>query len=262
MKASEVNLTKFLAQADTQFLIPVYQRNYDWSTVECKQLFDDIISVGIDENKLSHFIGSIVYIHDDIYSSVGINELSIIDGQQRLTTITLLYIAIFVYAQEIGNTTLVNKIMETYLINKFADEGAKLKLKPTENNDKALKYLLRNNPSDSFVEYSRLIENYNFFISSLSSNNFEILQKGLSKVIFVEISLERGKDDPQKIFESLNSTGLELNQADLIRNYILMGLKHKDQTYIYENYWNIYRGKCHSQRYQFKQKFLILLEIS
>ncbi|MDN3581893.1 DUF262 domain-containing protein [Mucilaginibacter flavus] len=237
MKANEVNLTKFLAQADTQFLIPVYQRNYDWNIGECKQLFEDILSVGVDEKRLSHFIGSIVYIHDDIYSSAGINELSIIDGQQRLTTITLLYIAIFVYAQQTGNTTLVNKIMETYLINKFADEGAKLKLKPTDNNDKALKFLLRNDPSDSFTEYSRLIENYNFFISSLTTQNFDVIQKGLSKVIFVEISLERTKDDPQKIFESLNSTGLELNQADLIRNYILMGLKHKDQTNIYENYW-------------------------
>ena len=244
MKANEVNLTKFLAQADTQFLIPVYQRNYDWSISECKQLFDDILAVGIDDNKLSHFIGSIVYIHDNIYLSAGINELSIIDGQQRLTTITLLYIAIFVYADQIGNTTLVNKIQETYLINKFADEEAKLKLKPTDNNDRALKYLLRNDDSDSFSEYSRLVENYNFFISNITPQNFEILQKGLSKVIFVEISLERNKDDPQKIFESLNSTGLELNQADLIRNYILMGLKHKDQTYIYDNYWRDIEINC------------------
>jgi uncharacterized protein with ParB-like and HNH nuclease domain len=239
MKANEVNLNKFLAQPDTQFVIPVYQRNYDWSTAQCEQLFNDILIVGIDQNQASHFIGSIVYIHDDIYSVSGINELSIIDGQQRLTTITLLYISLFAYAQINGNNALVNKIEETYLINKFADDREKLKLKPTENNVQALRFLLRNDSSDSFVEYSRLIENYNFFISRIAPQNFEIILRGISKLIFVEISLERSKDDPQKIFESLNSTGLELSQSDLIRNYILMGLKSKDQEKIYENYWKV-----------------------
>ncbi len=177
MKANEVNLNKFLSQTDTQFVIPVYQRNYDWSTSQCEQLFGDILNVGIDNNQSSHFIGSIVYIHDDIYSVSGINELSIIDGQQRLTTITLLYISLFAYAQILGNDALVNKIEETFLINKFADEQEKLKLKPTENNVQALRYLLRNDSNDNFVEYSRLVENYNFFISRITPQNFEIHSK-------------------------------------------------------------------------------------
>ena len=163
MKASETNLNRFLAQTDTQFIIPVYQRNYDWNLVQCKELFDDIIKVGSDEKQTSHFVGSIVYIHDNVYSVAGIRELSIIDGQQRLSTVTLIYIALFTLAKETGNQALVNRIQETYLINKFAQEEEKLKLRPTEHNDKALKFLLKNDPNDEYKDYSRLIENYNYF---------------------------------------------------------------------------------------------------
>lgn len=237
MKASETNLNRFLAQTDTQFIIPVYQRNYDWNLLQCRELFDDIIKVGSDEKLTSHFVGSIVYIHDNVYSVAGIRELSIIDGQQRLSTVTLIYIALFALAKETGNQSLVNRIQETYLINKFAQEEEKLKLRPTEHNDKALKYLLRNDSNDEYREYSRIIENYNYFRGRINRENIDFVIQGLNKLIFVEISLERDKDDPQKIFESLNSTGLELSQSDLIRNYILMGLKHRDQTHIYENYW-------------------------
>ncbi|HWB62762.1 MAG TPA: DUF262 domain-containing protein [Chitinophagales bacterium] len=237
MEAKQVKLNKFLSQTDTQFMIPVYQRNYDWTLPQCKQLFDDIIAVGSNEKLATHFIGSIVFIHDNVYTSSGITELSIIDGQQRLTTITLIYIAIYTLAEEQKNIQLVNKIEETYLINKFANEEEKLKLKPTENNDKALRFLLNNDSSDEFPEYSRLIENFNYFKSRITPDNYETILTGLAKLIFVEVSLERDKDDPQKIFESLNSTGLDLSQSDLIRNYILMGLKYKDQLNIYNNYW-------------------------
>lgn len=237
MKASEVKLDRFLAQPDTQFIIPVYQRNYDWTIVQCKQLLDDIILVGGDDKQGSHFIGSIVYIHDDVYSVSGIRELSVIDGQQRLTTVTLMYISIIRIAMETGNQHLFNRVHETYLINKFAKDEEKLKLRPTENNDKALKYLLQNDPSGEYHEYSRLIDNFNYLRNRITADNLDVIIQGLSKLVFVEISLERDRDDPQKIFESLNSTGLELSQSDLIRNYILMGLKHKDQLKIYDNYW-------------------------
>lgn len=91
MKASEINLNRFLSQSDPQFVIPVYQRNYDWTEAQCKQLLNDILAAGNSEHINAHFIGSIVYIHDDVYSASGLRELSIIDGQQRLTTITLIY---------------------------------------------------------------------------------------------------------------------------------------------------------------------------
>jgi len=237
VKANEVNLNRFLAQTDTQFVIPVYQRNYDWKKQQCRQLIDDILAVGADRKRDAHFIGSIVYIHDDVYSSSGIRELTIIDGQQRVTTITLVYLVLYALAQESNDEALKQRINETYLINKFAQEEEKLKLKPTENNDKALKHLLRNDTDEPYAEYSRLIENYQYFKTRITPENLEVVRSGLDKLMFVEISLEREKDDPQRIFESLNSTGLDLTQADLIRNYILMGLTRRQQLKIYRDYW-------------------------
>ena len=237
MKANEINLNRFLSQPDTQFVIPVYQRNYDWSNTQCKQLLDDILEAGRKKDVSAHFIGSIVFVHDDVYSASGIRELTIIDGQQRLTTITLLYLVLYRLAIHLENKSLENRINETYLINKFAESEEKLKLRPTENNDRALKYLLRSDQEEEFPDYSRVIENFNYFNSRVSEENYEVVLSGLNKIMFVEISLDREKDEPQRIFESLNSTGLELSQADLIRNYILMGLSRKNQNKIYENYW-------------------------
>ena len=202
-------------------------------------LFNDILLSGSHTNISSHFIGSIVHVHDDVYSSNRMKELTIIDGQQRLTTITLIYLSLFVFANRIGRNDLVDEIKETYLINKFALEDDKLKLKLTENNDKALKFILRNNNDEVFDTHTNIIENFNYFKSLINDNNFEFVLNGLSKLMFVEVALERYKDDPQRIFESLNSTGLELTQADLIRNYILMDLNRKEQNEVYENYWRI-----------------------
>ncbi|KAA6329079.1 hypothetical protein EZS27_022079 [termite gut metagenome] len=239
MKASKLQVEDFLSSNKTQFVIPVYQRNYDWSTVQCKRLLDDILEVGSNKKTIAHFIGSIVYVHDDVYVTSRIKELTIIDGQQRLTTITLIYLSLYRLAKELNDEELVNKIIETYLINKFASEEEKLKLRPTENNDKALKYLLRNDANEEFPSFSKLVDNFNYFKGRIIEENYKTVLNGLSKLMFVEISLERDKDDPQRIFESLNSTGLELSQADLIRNYILMGLNRRDQNEIYQNYWEV-----------------------
>lgn len=239
MKANESKVEDFLSSNKTQFVIPVYQRNYDWTIPQCKQLLDDILEVGRITKKNAHFIGSIVYIHDDVYTSSRIKELTIIDGQQRLTTLTLIYIALYRLAIECGDKSLEHEINETFLINKFAAEEERLKLRPTENNDKAIKFLLYNTPGEQFKGYSRIIDNFDYFKSRIVKENLNTVLEGLSKLLFVEISLERGKDDPQRIFESLNSTGLELTQADLIRNYILMGLNPRDQIRIYQNFWKI-----------------------
>ena len=239
MKANETKVEVFLSSNKTQFIIPVYQRNYDWSTGQCKQLLDDIFEVGNNKNMNVHFIGSIVYVHDNIYTSSGTKELVIIDGQQRLTTLTLIYIALYKLAKELNDEKLKDEINETYLINKFASEEEKLKLRPTENNDKDLKFLLSESSNEDYNDFSRLIDNYNYFKRRITEENYQVVREGLSKLMFVEVSLERGKDDPQRIFESLNSTGLELTQADLIRNYILMGLDHKTQNIIFKEYWEI-----------------------
>lgn len=239
MKANETKVEDFLSSNKTQFVIPVYQRNYDWSTSQCKQLLDDILEVGTSNKMNAHFIGSVVYVHDDVYTSSRIKELTVIDGQQRLTTLTLIYLALYRLAIENGDKGLEAEISETYLTNKFAPEEEKLKLRPTENNDKAIKYLLRSDKDEEFSDFSKVIDNFNYFNSRISEENLEFVLKGIAKLMFVEISLDREKDDPQRIFESLNSTGLELSQADLIRNYILMGLNRRDQNKIYNNYWEI-----------------------
>ncbi len=239
MKANETKVEDFLSSNRTQFVIPVYQRNYDWTTEQCKQLLDDILEVGTNKKMNVHFIGSIVYVHDDLFAVSRIKELTIIDGQQRLTTITLIYLVLYRLAKELKNEELVCEINETYLINKFSQDDEKLKLRPTDNNDRALKYLLRGDDNEEYSNYSKLIYNFNYFKGRITEDNYQYVLKGLSKLMFVEVSLDREKDNPQRIFESLNSTGLELSQADLIRNYILMGLNRKDQNKIYQNYWEL-----------------------
>lgn len=241
MKATETVFKNFLTQNKTQFVIPVYQRNYDWTTAECKQLLEDIIEVGNKtSNDDTHFIGSIVFIHDGVYTSSDVKQLVIIDGQQRLTTMTLLYLALYRFALANDMDEKAAEINETILINRFVKEdSSKLKLKQTDVNAKAFRFLMNDNSPSDYNEYSRIIDNYNFFYNTLNKDNFSIVTEGLNRLLFVEISLERGKDDPQRIFESLNSTGLELSQADLIRNYILMGLEPREQVRIFENYWEI-----------------------
>lgn len=237
MKAAETRIDRFLASSETAFTIPVYQRNYDWTKTQCLQLFKDILSVGEDESQTAHFIGSIVYVHDDVYSSSGVTELTIIDGQQRLTTLTLIYVAIYRFAVKQNNQQMAQRIFKTYLINEFAVEEEKLKLKPTDNNRMALAQILDPQEGVKVTGYSRLVENFRYFQDRITADNFETVLRGVSKLIFVDIALDRQKDNPQRIFESLNSTGLELSQADLIRNYILMGLPRKEQEKVYKNFW-------------------------
>ncbi len=239
MEARKIKVEDFLSSPKTQFVIPVYQRNYDWQDEQCKQLFEDIIRVGEDKEASAHFIGSIVYLHEDPFLASAIKELIIIDGQQRLTTLTLIFAVIHRLAIELKKTERSDEIWETYLINKFASEEGKLKLRPTENHNRALQYVLRTDTNEEFPEFSNLVSNFDYFKGKITGENYECVLVGLSKLMFVEISLERGKDDPQRIFESLNSTGLDLSQADLIRNYILMGLNRRDQERIYQNYWEV-----------------------
>ena len=125
------------------------------------------------------------------------------------------------------------------MINEFAPEAEKLKLKPTENNKEALRHIINSEDKEEFKGYSKIIENFNFFKNSITADNYETIQRGLSKLIFIDIALDRQRDNPQRIFESLNSTGLELSQADLIRNYILMGLSRTNQEKIYKSFWEV-----------------------
>lgn len=237
MKAAETKVDRFLGSNETAFAIPVYQRNYDWAKTQCAQLFKDILAVGADESQSGHFIGSIVYVHDDVHAVAALQEFTIIDGQQRLTTLTLIYIAIYRYFLAAGEEREAQRIYKTYLINEFAEDAEKLKLKATDNNKAALAQMMDPQEAVQVSGYSRLIDNFRFFQSRIDETNVAVVLQGLSKLIFVNIALDRQKDNPQRIFESLNSTGLELSQADLIRNYILMGLPRREQEQVFRKFW-------------------------
>ena len=246
MKASEKKIKDLFSEAKTFFAIPVYQRDYNWQEKHCKQLFEDILNVGKDIDITSHFIGSIVYIHEGVYG-IGEKEFYVIDGQQRMITITLLHIALYHRLKE-SKEEYADEIYELYLVNKFSKRDIKLKLLPPEENLNILNKILEEN-WEELEEYQdrNIVKNYKFFkeiISNYSNEEIEYLLAGLDKIIYVDIALEKDKYDPQKIFESLNSTGLDLSQGDLIRNYILMDLEREKQNLVYKNLWLPIENNC------------------
>ncbi|GHS46859.1 hypothetical protein VN1165_09970 [Helicobacter pylori] len=235
MKADAIKLLDFIGKSqEKQFVIPIYQRVYSWEKEQCKQLWDDIIKTGGNDQIEGHFIGSIVFVHDGIYAT-NYNELLIIDGQQRLTTITLLFIAL----RNRSSDEVKRKKMESYLINSGNDGDKKFRLILSESDKDTLLSLIdkdRRKPSEPSL---KIMENFKLFEEWIRKNTdkLETIFKGLEKLMVVEISLERDKDNPQLIFESMNSTGKDLTQTDLIRNYILMGLEPEKQKIFYEKYW-------------------------
>lgn len=236
MRANEKNLLRFLEGTDKSFVIPVYQRNYDWRKANCKQLFDDLLSI-VEDNYRAHFMGSMVH----IYNQDGKNyEYMIIDGQQRLTTISILLLAIFNSIDNgdiIGDGVNINKIKDEYLIDKYAPENKKIKLKPIKDDSVAFEKLF---DDKKLIEESNITSNYNYFCDRLlkMKQPVEMLYKAIEQLMIVEIELKSSEDDPQLIFESLNSTGLDLTEADKVRNYILMKLDRKVQEDLYTKYWN------------------------
>lgn len=242
MKADAIKLLDFIGKSqEKQFVIPIYQRVYSWEKEQCKQLWDDIIKTGGNDQIEGHFIGSIVFVHDGIYTT-NYNELLIIDGQQRLTTITLLFIALRDHLNdedEFLEKFSRQKIQNRYLINSDEKGDKKFKLILSEPDRDTLLSLIdkdRRKPSEPSL---KIMENFKLFEEWIRKNTdkLETIFKGLDKLMVVEISLERGKDNPQLIFESMNSTGKDLTKTDLIRNYILMGLEPEKQKVFYKKYW-------------------------
>jgi len=239
MKATEAKLLDFLKKSP-QFVIPIYQRTYSWTERECRQLWDDILRTGRNDEISAHFVGSIVYVEKGLYQVTSQSPLLVIDGQQRLTTVTLLMEAL---ARSLDDSEPMDgfsakKLRNYYLLNPLEDSERKYKLVLSQTDKKSLVALLeqQSNPKEHSI---RIEANFNFFLERVAEikDNLEDVCKGLAKLIIVDISLNRDQDNPQLIFESLNSTGLELSQADLIRNFILMGLEPQLQTRLYEQYW-------------------------
>ena len=239
MKATEEKLLDFLRKSP-QFVIPIYQRNYAWTRHECDQLWSDILRAGKDDSISAHFVGSIVYIEQGIYQVATQSQLLVIDGQQRLTTIMLILEAL---ARQLGDSEPVKgfsarKLRNYYLLNPDEDGEDRFKLLLTQTDRTSLLALIEQEALP--IEPSlRVTENFKRFQDQLKEigSNLSALCNGLSKLIIVDISLNRDQDNPQLIFESMNSTGRALGQADLIRNFILMGLESNHQIRLYESTW-------------------------
>jgi len=239
MKASEANLLVFLKKS-SQFIIPIYQRTYSWTERECSQLWDDILRTGISEKINTHFMGSIVYVEQGLSQVSVQSPLLVIDGQERLTTISILLEAL---ARRIGEEEIMDgfsarKIRNYYLQNAEETGERAFKLILTQTDKDSLLALIQNRPfpSEQSIRITKAFEFYEKCIAGFG-NDLLPLCKGISKLTIVDIALTRDQDNPQLIFESMNSTGKELSQADLIRNYILMGLEPKQQTKLYEDHW-------------------------
>lgn len=237
MNGNAQKLIKYLDGASKRFIIPVYQRNYDWKMEHCKQLYDDLVKI-IRQNRKSHFFGSIVSVQSE---SGAMEEFLIIDGQQRLTTISLLLLAIY-HLLSSGKMVsrdhqLTDKILKKYLIDEYEPEEKRIKLKPIKNDQKAFGILF--DQDEEYIPDSNLTINYRYFYDRIQHGELDIdeLFDAICKLEIINISLNH-EDNPQLIFESLNSTGLNLSEGDKIRNYILMGLPNDQQTKFYEKYWN------------------------
>lgn len=239
MRASEAKLLDFLKKSP-QFVIPIYQRTYSWTEKECRQLWDDIVRCGKNDLIPVHFIGSIVYVESGLSQVTHQSPLLVIDGQQRLTTVSLLLIALVEAVRETEpfEGFSQRKIRNYYLLNPEETGERHFKLLLSQTDKATLTSLVDRHPQPE-KHSLRVTENYIAFQKWIKSGAVDllILCKGLAKLVVVDIALNRDQDNPQLIFESMNSTGKELSQADLIRNFILMGLEPTMQTRLYEQFW-------------------------
>ncbi len=235
MEADATTLLNFIKDNQkNQLVIPVYQRVYSWEKEQCKELWDDIIKIGGDDKMDGHFIGFILYVLVDgtMYSN---NTLLIIDGQQRLTTITLLLTAL---RNHLSDEVKRKKIENHYLINSDKKGDKKFRLILSESDKDTLLSLIDKDRRKPSEPSSKIVENFKLFEEWVSNTDkLETIFKGLEKLMIVGIALEKGKDDPQLIFESMNSKGMELAQTDLIRNYIVMETEIEKQEGFYNKYW-------------------------
>ena len=237
MDARKGNIYEIL-NGNKQFLIPVYQRFYSWGIDQCKRLWNDIVDMQ-RKGKVGHFVGSIVNIAEQAMPT-GVQKYMIIDGQQRMATLTLLLLALRDYTIKNSSDATINarRIDNMLLKNEYESGDERYKLLLTETDQDILISLIEEKPIAEDTR-SRLIDNYNFFANKLADKEIQPAEvyESIGKLQVVNITLDRAVDDAQAIFESLNSTGKELSESDLIRNYVLMGLEPLEQTYVYEHLW-------------------------
>ena len=257
MKGYAKPLHEFIEGHKIQFVIPVYQRNYDWLIDNCDQLFSDLVKLS-RSNRRSHFFGSIVTSSAD--SSY--NRL-VIDGQQRLTTISLLLLAGIKAVKdgviEISEELKLKEAYEVFLKAEYCNSERKIKLVPIENDRIAYDKIF--NEEDSFDEDSKVTRNYRHFYDLLTKKpqalSFDQLLDAIERLQIISIELD-SDDDAQLIFESLNSTGLALTEADKIRNYLLMSLIPEEQQMCFKNYWQKIEQATENQPTKFLRDYLTI----
>ncbi|WP_306369105.1 DUF262 and DUF1524 domain-containing protein [Nocardiopsis sp. CC223A] len=244
MKASETRLLDLLKQGH-QFVIPIYQRAYSWSAKECDQLMADIERTGSDDALKSHFTGSIVYVEKGLSNLTTQEPHLVIDGQQRMTTVMLLITALarVLEARPEGEREprkgySPQKLRNRYLVNDDEDGEDYFKLLLSEKDRETLKAIIGGTPLPSDASES-VADNFQRFLAHLGDPGTDLgtVCDGLAKLVVVDIRLDRTSDNPQLIFESMNSTGRQLTQADLIRNFVLMGVSPTLQEKLYTTYW-------------------------
>ncbi|QOW47694.1 MULTISPECIES: DUF262 domain-containing protein [Acinetobacter] len=237
MKGEAKQFLKFIDGSDKRFIIPVYQRNYSWQNKHCAQLLNDLKNL-IAKPDTPHFFGSIVSSH---MQGGKREDYLIIDGQQRLTTISILLIAIVDLLRHKKviprDERLIDKITKKHLVDEYQEDQRKIRLKPIKDDCKAFDALFED--ESEWIEGSNVTSNFRYFRERIINDKIDIddLYDAISRLQTIDIFLEK-EDDPQLIFESLNSTGLELEEGDKIRNFILMGLSSDLQEKYYESYWN------------------------
>lgn len=227
-------------KSDAQFVIPLYQRTYSWTAAQCQRMWDDIVTAGSQDDNVGHFIGSVVYL-SDAGPTTRLDKLVVIDGQQRLTTLTLILLAMRDHIAATGNQSIVtvDQITDHYLMNRYEKGSERYKLLLTQSDRETLRSLVDRSPLPT-VASKRIVDNHTYFAECLKipDVNLDVVYHGLLKLMVVDVALDPQADNPQLIFESLNSTGLALTQADLIRNYVLMAQSAQEQEQLYLDYWS------------------------
>ena len=264
MKASEANLLRFL-EGTKQLQVPIFQRQYNWKKENCEQLWDDILRVGENDDIPSHFLGSIVSMQHGNHHTSGITQLILIDGQQRLTTLALLLSAlgraIEARSAEIGTTR--RKLENSYLFNADKTDKDRYKQLLTKPDKQTLIQLLEEGEASDNT--SLLAANYRFFADRLEYADLQAVYEGIQKLEIVGIALKRNYDNPQLIFESLNSKGVKLSLADLMRNYVLMEQEPDFQNRLYETYWYPMEqrfGKEYTKRFHYFIRDYLALKLT
>lgn len=255
MKATEANLLEFIKKSP-RFIIPIYQRTYSWTGRECRQLWDDVLRAGASPEIKAHFMGSVVYIQDGLYHVMANSPLLVIDGQQRLTTITLLIAALVEALEKLPEDAREpidgfspRKLRNYYLVNPEEEGERHYKLLLSQTDRETLVALIdqRELPVDASLRVGENIELFRNWIAGAA--DLKIVCQGVAKLLVIDTSLTRGEDNPQLIFESMNSTGKELSQADLVRNFVLMGLEPALQARLYKEYWRPFELEFGQQAY-------------